>query len=413
MTYTAGSEVTVAQDRTPSSGVRIPGLDGLRGMAALFVVLHHCYLVSFPGYPRTTGPWWAGWMIYGHLAVVVFIVLSGFSLAVGPARRGWRIGSLRTYSHRRAWRILSAYWPALAFSLLMAWFVLPQPPGGSATLRSVVVYGLLVQDVTDAPSPNGAFWSIAVEAQLYLLLPIMFLIARKRGVAAMVFAVALPVLLIGLLSSSSDFVQLFVRFTPQLAVGFVAGAAAMGLAVHERWARLPFPALAATCAALPLAMIVVGGSQWTVAHYFWVDLAVTPSVAFLLAGFATGGAPRIARPLETPALRSLGGFSYSLYLVHAPIVVAIGELVVLPAVGHGPDAMALMLVLAVPVSLVVSRGFAALFDLPFQRHKSWSALGAAGRARLRTARQWTRLGAPRASSHAPAGHRGSITNPWE
>ena len=42
-----------------------------------------------------------------------------------------------------------------------------------------------------------------------------------------------------------------------------------------------------------------------------------------------------------------------------------------------------MLVIAVPLALVASRLFAAVFDLPFQRHKSWSALLAAAKARLR------------------------------
>ena len=41
----------------PAHASRIVGLDGIRGLAALFVVIHHCYLASFPGYPRVTGPW--------------------------------------------------------------------------------------------------------------------------------------------------------------------------------------------------------------------------------------------------------------------------------------------------------------------------------------------------------------------
>src|SRR5690349_16715719 len=52
---------------------RIPGLDGIRGLAALYVVVHHCWLLSFPGYPANTGPAWGGWLLYGRLAVVMFI----------------------------------------------------------------------------------------------------------------------------------------------------------------------------------------------------------------------------------------------------------------------------------------------------------------------------------------------------
>ena len=58
----------------------LAGLDGVRGLAALFVVVNHVFLRAFPGYPVDRAPLWAGWFIYGRFAVVVFIVLSGFSL---------------------------------------------------------------------------------------------------------------------------------------------------------------------------------------------------------------------------------------------------------------------------------------------------------------------------------------------
>jgi peptidoglycan/LPS O-acetylase OafA/YrhL len=108
----------------PSRG-RLAGLDGIRGLAALFVVLHHCWLSAFPGYPANTGPAWTGWLLYGHFAVVVFIVLSGFSLAVSPARSRWQLGGLGRFAQRRAWRILPPYWAALVVSLLIAWTVIP------------------------------------------------------------------------------------------------------------------------------------------------------------------------------------------------------------------------------------------------------------------------------------------------
>ena len=160
---------------------RLHGLDGIRGVAALFVVLHHCWLLSFPGFPSNTGPWWLGWLIYGHFAVVVFIVLSGFSLAIGPSRSGWRLRSVREFARRRAWRILPPYWAALAFSLAVAWWVVAQPDTHEPTAKSVAVYGFLVQDLFGSPSPNGAFWSIAIEAQLYILFPLLLLRAPDGG----------------------------------------------------------------------------------------------------------------------------------------------------------------------------------------------------------------------------------------
>src|SRR3954471_10178830 len=95
---------------------RLAGLDGLRGLAALFVVVNHIFLRAFPGYPVDRAPFWAAWFIYGRFAVVVFIVLSGFSLALSPARLGWRLDSVSRFARRRARRILPPYWAALGFS---------------------------------------------------------------------------------------------------------------------------------------------------------------------------------------------------------------------------------------------------------------------------------------------------------
>src|ERR671935_2310538 len=84
---------------------RLAGLDGVRGLAALFVVVHHVFLRAFPGYPVDRAPFWAAWFIYGRFAVVVFIVLSGFSLALSPARNGWRLDGVSRFASRRGPRI--------------------------------------------------------------------------------------------------------------------------------------------------------------------------------------------------------------------------------------------------------------------------------------------------------------------
>ncbi|GIH62493.1 acyltransferase family protein [Microbispora siamensis] len=370
---------------------RLPGLDGIRGLAALFVVLHHCRLLSFPGFPADTGPAWAGWLVYGHLAVVVFIVLSGFSLAVSPARSGWRLNGLRRFAYRRAWRILPPYWAALLFSLVVAWALIPQPGQESPTVKSVVVYGLLVQDLFGSPSPNGAFWSIAVEAQLYIVFPLMLLVLRRAGAAVLLTALTVVVALIGLLAPVVPAVDLFTRLTPQFAVLFAIGAVAAGAAARtaapgdahgdahgERspWpSRLPWLALAA---AAPVVMLIVArGSVWTVEHYFWIDLAVGPAVGLLLAAVAAGRPRPFVRLLDTRALRRLGSFSYSLYLTHAPIVVVVNRLVLGPRLAPGVPMFLATLALAVPLTLLAAWLFATVFELPFQRHRGWGALRAA------------------------------------
>src|SRR5256714_14081519 len=104
---------------------RLAGLDGVRGLAALFVVVNHVFLRAFPGYPVDHAPFWAAWFIYGRFAVVVFIVLSGFSLALSPARHGWRLDGISQFARRRARRPLPPYPAAPPFSLPGAGALLP------------------------------------------------------------------------------------------------------------------------------------------------------------------------------------------------------------------------------------------------------------------------------------------------
>jgi peptidoglycan/LPS O-acetylase OafA/YrhL len=365
-----------ATEGSPPPRVRLAGLDGIRGLAALFVLVHHCWLMSFPGYPANSGPAWTSPLLYGHFAVVVFIVLSGFSLGVAPARRDWQLGSRSRYAFRRAWRILPPYWPALVFSLIIAWTIVPQPRQGTPTLKSVIVYGLLLQDVTGAPAPNGAFWSIAIEAQLYLVLPLLLLLIRRAGAAVMLAAVFVPVALIGIFAPHVHVVDMLMRFTPQFAVGFAAGVVASGV-VREGVRRLPWHWFALAAAAPVFTLIVIKGSVWTVTNFFWVDLALLPAIALLLAGVATGRPAPLVSFLDTRPVRSLGSFSYSLYLLHAPIVVAFAQKVVQPHIAVGVPGFLVTLGVGVPLSLVAARLFAAVFELPFQRHKSWPALRAA------------------------------------
>jgi peptidoglycan/LPS O-acetylase OafA/YrhL len=353
---------------------RLHGLDGIRGLAALFVVLHHCWLMSFPGYPSNTGPWWLGWLVYGHFAVVIFIVLSGFSLAIAPARSGWQLRSVREFARRRAWRILPPYWAALAFSLAVAWWVVAQPNTAEPTGKSVAVYGFLVQDLFGSPSPNGAFWSIAIEAQLYILFPLLLLVRRWWGAAVMLGAMTAIVVVTAAAAPHESHVDMLMRLTPQFATLFTAGIVAAGILVaSDRIRGLPWGWLA-IAAVVPVVLVIAArGSVWTVGNFVWVDLALGPATALLLAGVAVGKPGPLVRVLESNPLQRLGGCSYSLYLTHSPIVVTVHHVLRELGVGPGMPIFVTTLAIAVPLAVVFAMSFASVFEIPFQRHRSWAA----------------------------------------
>jgi peptidoglycan/LPS O-acetylase OafA/YrhL len=349
---------------------RIVGLDGIRGIAALYVVVHHCWLLTFPGYPANTGPQWLGWLLHGRFAVVVFITLSGFSLAIAPARNGWELGGALRFAQRRARRIFPTYWAALALSLVIAAAVGPLPHSAPPSVRSVVVYSLLMQDIAVAPAPNGAFWSIAVEAGLYLAFPLLLLIRRRAGAATVLAAVTVPMVAIGLLHPDVSAATKPVGFTLELAPLFTLGLVAAGVVVSDaRIRNRPWHWLAALAAAPVALLIVLKGSTWTVHNYYWIDLAIGPAIAMFLAGVATQRPAPLVRLLASRPVRGLGRFSYSLYLIHLPIVAVISRRLVAPHVAPGLPAFWVTLATAVPICLVTAWYFARIFEIPFTRSR--------------------------------------------
>jgi len=382
---TTGSAAPAARAVAATRPGRVVGLDGIRGLAALFVVLNHIFERAWPGYPGANhAPFWAAWMIYGRGAVVVFIALSGFSLGLGPARSGWRFKSLATYAHRRAWRILPPYWAALGFSLVMTWYVLAQPGWPVANGKSVAVYGFLVEDAFaqghhggfwSAGSPNRAFWSIAIEAQLYFLLPLLLLLVRM--VAAIVVTIGLLGPHVPLMNSA------LVKFTPDLAVLFAVGLLGAGIVTaDERTRSRPWAGYALAAAVPAIALMVVKGATWSNLNLFWLDLAWAPAVGCFLAAVATSRPRPVVRFLDSRLPRSLGSCSYSLYLTHMPIVIAVSYGLILGRVATGTPTFFVLAAILLPVTVCFARLFAVVFELPFQRHRGWIALRQAMSARL-------------------------------
>jgi peptidoglycan/LPS O-acetylase OafA/YrhL len=260
----------------------------------------------------------------------------------------------------------------------MAWAVMPQLHSGPPTGRSIVVYGLLLQDVVVAPVPNGAFWSIAVEAELYLVFPLLLILRRRLGAAVVLATVFVPVMAMGLLAPGVSPVDKLGGLAPQLAPLFTMGLVAAGVSVAGRRVRcLPWQWLAALCAAPVIVLVLLKGSVWTVRHYFWIDLAVGPAMAMLLAAVSTGRPAALVWLLESRPVRGLGRFSYSLYLTQLPIVLVVSRTLVAPHVASGLPAFWATLAVAAPVSLATARLFAAVFEIPFQRYHSWPDLKAA------------------------------------
>ncbi|MCR9086611.1 MAG: acyltransferase [Rhodobacteraceae bacterium] len=317
-------------------------IDGLRTVAILPVVAFHLELSPFHG---------------GFTGVDVFFVISGFlitSMIVDELRQG-RF-SLMEFYKRRALRILPAYVAMIAAVVIAAYFLML--PGEARSLgltvaaASAFLSNVYFWRVTDYFNPNTASeplihtWTLSVEEQFYILLPILLvLVARflwgRFGPA---------VILIGLLSFGLSIVGLRLDATgtfyllPTRAWEFGLGALA---AIYALETRVTSPNLRAAGALLGVALIGYGVFGLGPESVFPGPNALFPVLgAVLLIVCAEGTA--VGTVLSTKGFVGIGKISYSLYLWHWPIIVfyriAFG-----PVLGPGDVVLLLVLSFAVTV----------------------------------------------------------------
>src|SRR5438093_4323611 len=243
--------VGAAPNRAPARPRAEPGhlahLDGLRAVAALYVVLTHVVLIAAPVHhgTRTEGGRPA-WLPPGHYAVAVFIVLSGFCLTLPIVRSGGVLpGGARGFYRRRARRILPPYYGALLLTLVLVWTVVGRETGTfwdfSVPVSVAGYLGnlLLLQDVVGYWQVSVPFWSIAVECQIYLLLPLLVLCWRRFGASRTVITTVYASYVVLIATYVAGDVGPF--FLPGLTAHFV-GLFALGMAGawlassdRERW----------------------------------------------------------------------------------------------------------------------------------------------------------------------------------
>ncbi len=391
---------SVTSDPIPSGRAvdRLAELDGLRGIAALVVVVHHCLLTQ----PAFSNYFFSNWTAQaqtpfqhlffdtparlawaGYEAVILFYVLSGLVLALP-----WldaRPPTYRVFIIKRACRIYLPYLAAVsAAAILSAVFTLHAPIAGfsdwvntmnwSWPVTSLVVLNHVFltghHNVLDGPI-HSLVWEMRVSA-LFPLIVVPVVRWGWRGAAGVVAAIVATISVIQLGFSGDTGVFRLLTVNPGLgAVGklslevewtaffglfFVMGA--LLLLVLRRPAaravRIPGVGLAF---ALLLGLFIIQ------THWSHLELAqdLMVGVGSCLVILACGLPGFLQRALASPVPAWLGSISYSLYLVHVPLlllaVIVLHNLVPVPAI----------LVAVMPASIAVAWGFDQLVTKPCAR----------------------------------------------
>lgn len=343
-------------------------LDGLRALAALFVVMHHSWLEIWPSaYPPAAVRKWTGWLIFGHYAVALFIVLSGFSLMLSVVRNnGVLRGGMKTFFLKRARRILPPYYFALGISLLLCLTLIGKPTGThwDASVgfgkRDVLHHLLLMQDILGAGAINHAFWSIAVECHYYLFFPLLVWSWRKFGGVPTTF-VAFVISFIGMKKAHLPFMHpaLFPFFT-LFALGMLSAALCFSERPQWRKWRDNVPWLAVS---LIMTLLAIKTHRSRFSDY--ADFPFGIACFALLVAVSRSPEGKIRAVLSWKPLAFLGGFSYSIYLIHAPLIQLFWQYVLHPLRLSDSVTFLLLEFIGTPLFVAVAYGFYWFCERPF------------------------------------------------
>ncbi|HJV93015.1 MAG TPA: acyltransferase [Azonexus sp.] len=339
---------------------RMPLIDALKAIAAILVLLNH-----FSSYgplaatAREAFPGLIDWFYgYGRMAVQVFLVIAGFLAARGLSGHGQALAvSPLPLIWKRYLRLVVPYLAAIGLAIAAAaiaahWMDDDAIPA-RATVKQWLAHALLLQGLLGFDSLSAGVWYIAIDFQLFALMALLLWGGRINRVApALVLAVAGASLFWFNRDASWD----------NWAIYFFAS---YGLGAAAWWAsdRRQMSSWLGVIATVVIAALIVD---------FRLRIALALGVALLLGfGRRTGFLEQWpnARPLAF-----LGQISYSVFLVHFPVLLLANGLYVQLELSS-PVSAILALMLALTASIVAANYFYRWIESPEASRRITSAFG--------------------------------------
>jgi peptidoglycan/LPS O-acetylase OafA/YrhL len=336
-----------ARDR----GSYVPSLDGMRAVAIAAVMAYHL-----------------GHAQGGFFGVDVFFVISGYlitGLLADEQRRNGAISLARFYA-RRALRLLPALFVVVAGCLLVGSVVLPKTQVHDLWISAlfVVTYTANFRAINYTEMPLLAHtWSLAVEEQFYVVWPLPFSrlagrIAPRRLAAGLTALSAASAVWCAVDYHRGAALARLSDLPDTHAEGLLLGAAIALLVgtggwTEPAWLRRPLQVFSYLCAAALLVSfrVVLDHGAFPYLGGFLIISALTGGI---LIDQVSTTPSRLVVVLQNPAAVLVGRWSYSLYLVHLPVIELLAR-TRLSSLAQIPIAVTLSFFLAGALHLLVER----------------------------------------------------------
>lgn len=359
------------------AGRRYAYIDVLRGMACILVLLHH----SLRKAPVMDG--WAHLPLRivgavarcGWLGVSLFLVLSGFCLYF-PLMRSYMAQTasvdIASFARRRARRILPPYYAALAFCIMFIVagnYYHDRPIFNALSVVDVVRHVFLIHNFwpESFSSINIVFWSLALEAQLYVAFPLLVYLIARHGfspvvMGVLVLSLAWQMVVYANYGPSLDWtVQLATPYhaLPARLFEFLAGMVAAHFVTRPQPNQVRI-AVAVIAILIAPAIFYV---HWVSRFGPLLDQTWGLIFAALIVAMGQISNHRFEFPSALGVLNWVGGISFSLYLVHVPVFKLFPW-------RDSSDSIIIAIALAkIGVAIGVAYVFYLLFEKPFLRTK--------------------------------------------
>lgn len=308
----------------------MPLLDIAKGIACAVIVGHHLSRYgTMPVGAFLLAPGFLGWLADdGRLAVQVFLVIAGFLAAASLAPDGvLRVDRPMARILQRYGRLAMPYMAALSVSVLVAALVRPWMTGddvpASPSIGQLLAHGLLVQDLLGYEALSTGVWYVAIDFQLFVLaltltgLPAML----RRAPAAASRERWIPVALVLAVATAS--LVLFNRNANLDTTAFYFFGA-YGLGMLAFW--IGRATRASTWRSAVMLLVLAGAGALAIDWRSRIAIALVSALLIVIAQWqgwlSFGRRPDAAMPLQR-----LGRISYSLFLIHFPVLLGMNAAV--------------------------------------------------------------------------------------